>query len=467
MEPSVYIALDKSYKIKTGEHAGKYHAKIWVTFISWNGDKKHWDQRPYQTGNFVTEEEFAALMENDSKKRTRIERLKEIRKKLDADKERAEQIITTYKITSKARFDQYFLSDVKPESLKGQFQVKINELRESKPKPKLSSAEKYETALKSFQEFFDTPHVSFSMCSAQALQEYETWYTDPKKKNGSLATVGINMRCLRHVFRRAIKSHTISERLYPFRASDDDENEELYTIPEGEGDGVHEFLSTEDKDRFLSHKFTAYRCDKCDSFVRRKSKIFPICPWCRNGSLQEIDDQAYNEFHDYAVFSYYAHGMNASDIFRMRKSQLKEDYIVTNREKTKTRKKKKNKLHTVPMLPKMLEIIAMRGSKTLGNHDHFVFPILDASMSEQEIRRAIKKKVSEIDRMLAAMAKQFGWSFTPTMYTLRHTFSNEYIQLGATTEQLQYALGHELPSTTEIYKHGFRLATQKKLSEGL
>lgn len=468
MEPSVYIALDKSYKIKSGENTGKYHAKIWVIFPTWSGGKKRWPQNPYPTGLFVTEREFAALMENDPKKKTRVERLKEIRKKLDDEKERAEQIIERNKVTTKARFDQYFRpGDVKPESLEGQFKLKISELRVAKPKPKLSSAEKYESSLKSLQEFFKTKHVTFQMCTGEALQDYESWYTDSEGKNGSLTTVGINLRCLRHIFRRAIKAHIISETTYPFRASNDDDNEDLYTIPDGDGDGVHEFLSTEDKDKLLNHKFIAYCCDKCHAFVRKKSKIFPICPWCRNGTLQEVSDEGFNERHDYAVFSYFAHGMNASDMFRMRKSQIKDDHIVIMREKTRTRKKKKNQIQTIPIHPRMREIIVRRGVKTIGIVDSFVFPILDASMKEEQILKAIKRKVKDIDEMLAAMAKDLSWQFKPTMYTLRHTFSNEYIQLGANTEQLQYALGHGLASTTEVYKHGFRLAIQKKLSDGL
>lgn len=468
MEPSAYIALDKSYKIKSGENVGKFHAKIWVIFPTWTEGKKRWPQSPYPTGLFVTEREFTDLMENEPKKKTRVERLKEIRKKLEEEKQRAEDILVQHKVTTKARFDQYFRpGDVKPESMRGQFKLKINELRGVQPKPKLSSAEKYETALKSLQEFFDTEHVTFQMYTGEALQRYETWYTDPKGKNGSLTTVGINLRCLRHIFRRAIKAHVIPETIYPFRTSDDDENEDLYTIPEGDGDGTHEFLSTEAKDKFLDYKFTAYRCDKCESFVRRKSRIFPICPWCRSGTLQEIPDDSFNEFHDYAVFSYFAHGMNASDMFRMRKSQVKEEHVVIAREKTRTRKKKKNQFQTIPIHPRMREIIARRGAKTIGMADNFVFPVLDASMKEEDILRAIKRQVKDIDQMLASMAKVLSWPFNPTMYTLRHTFSNEYIQLGATTEQLQYALGHGLASTTETYKHGFRVSTQKKLSEGL
>jgi integrase/recombinase XerD len=466
MTPTVNIALDKSYIIKKGPEAGKHHIKIWVTFIKWIGGKKDWDQQPYKTELFATPDEFSALMENDPKKKTRIERLKEIRKKVDAQKARAEFIIEKFHVTDKKKFDLLFLSEHKPETLAGQYQIKTNELRNAKPLPKISSAENYQTSLSSLQEFFGEG-VSFHDCTAERLQEYENWYIEqPRSKNSeekkSLVSVGINMRALRHIFKRSIKQSIIPETLYPF-GSDEDQ----YCIPEGEGDPTKEFLDTGEKDVFLQHRFTAYKCDNCDAFVRKQGKQFPLCPWCKQGSLLEIVDDRFNELHDYAVFSYFANGINAADIFRMRKSQLKPEYIAFNRQKTKGRKKKKAKLHTIPMHSRMQEIIWRRGNKTIGIPDDFVFPVLNVSMTEEEQFKAIRSKVHEIDRMLAKMAKDLKWDVTPTMYTLRHTFSNEYTQAGATTEELQAALAHGSIRTTETYKHGFKMERQKKLSEGL
>lgn len=425
MEPSVYISLDKSYKLKKGPDKGKFHAKVWVTFIRWEGQKKVWDQRPYKTGVFVTQKEFDSLMENDPKKKTRIERLKDLRKELDAAKTRAELVIKTYNITTEAKFNQYFLSDQKPESLSGQFQFKIDELKKAK---KFSSAEKYETAIASFKAFFGE-NVSFHSCTPDRLRDYEEWYISQNKdKNGkkgkkSLTSVGINMRCLRHIFKRAIRAGIIPVTLYPFGVGQD-----LYIIPEGGEDDTKAYLDLSDREAFIN-----YRC--------------------------------VNECYDYAIFCYYAQGLNFSDIARLAWSELKDGYISKTRQKTKGRQKKSKKL-IIPIHPRMQEIIQRRGNKSLDPNG-YVFPILTKDMDEEAIFYRIRQFVKDTNEVLAAIAKDLKLSIVPTTYTLRHTFSFRLMELGATTEELQDALGHGSIKTTESYKHGFTLEKKKKYSEGL
>lgn len=435
MEPTVHIALDKRYAIKSGPDAGKYHAKIWVTFVRWDGRNKKWDPRGFTTGYFVTEEEFALLMENDPKKRTRIERLKDIRRKLEAEKARAEHIIKTCKVTTEQQFRQYFLSDHKPESLALQFKVKIDELDAKK---KYSNKENYETSLKSLQEFFG-PDVTFHEITPDRLREYEAWYVsqnrDKKGLKGkkSITSVGINMRNLRHIYRRSIRRHIIPESLYPFGSDND-----LYVIPEGESDDTKVFLDTDEKDKFM-----AYRSN----------------------------DESDNVLHDYAIFSYYGQGMNFSDIARLTRDNIKQHpdlehgYISIVRKKVAGRKKKNKPLRVV-IHPKMAEIIQRRGNKSLDPHG-YVFPILDNTMNEEDIFRRIRKLVSDTNKALARISKALQLSIRPTTYTLRHTFSNQLIDLGASTEELQDALGHASARTTEYYKHGIALAKKKRFSEGL
>jgi site-specific recombinase XerD len=58
-------------------------------------------------------------------------------------------------------------------------------------------------------------------------------------------------------------------------------------------------------------------------------------------------------------------------------------------------------------------------------------------------------------------------SYKPGAYVLRHSFSNAFIEMGGTTEELQDALNHGTKNTTERYKHGFTFEKKKKMSEGL
>lgn len=422
MQPSVYISLDKSYTIKKGINAGKYHAKLWVTFIYWKDGKKVWDQQPYKTGHFVTQNEFDALIETDARKKTRVERLKNIRKDLDALKAKAEDIIERYNITSKSKFDQFFLSDQKPESMAGQFQFKINELAAAK---KISSKEKYETALKSFQDYFGAG-VSFHDCSPDRLRAYENNYIstnrdkEGKKGKKSLTSVGINMRCLRHIFRRATRAGIIPITIYPFGV-------DLYVIPEGGEDDTKVYMDLDEKDKFINYPG--------------------------------------DEFHDYAVFCYYAQGLNFSDIARLTWAAIKGNYLSITRQKSKGRKKKSKKM-TIIIHPRMEKIMTRRGNKTL-DPNAYVFPILSKGMDEEAIFYRIRQFVKDTNKTLKVIAKELGLSIIPTTYTLRHTFSSQFMELGGTTEELQQALGHGSIKTTENYKHGFSMERKKKLSDGL
>ncbi len=431
MVPLVSLSLD----VRVKPVSGKFPLCVQVTFfvpkrvrVYYRHPKKY----------YLSRDEFETIG------KTRIEEIKRIRSDMNKMEQKAEMIVEKYHVFTREKFELYFLSQHLPESLAGQFEIKINEL---KSRNKISSTEKYETALKSFQGHFGKD-VSFHDCNADGLHAYEDEYI----KTGSLTSVGINMRCLRHVFKRSIKTGIISESLYPFGE---------YSIPEGDGDGVKKFMDTEQKNVFIDYAFTIGICDSCGKSARKHT----ICPFCRKSILRFAPDEHYNTLHDYALFIYLAFGLNPADVFRLRKSQIKGDHIFL-RGRQKTRSKKRIKSYTIPLHKTMLDIIWKRGVKSIGS-DTYVFPVLVDTMSELEKFKAVRKIVKDINGMLKTMSSSLEWDITPTVYTLRHTFSNEFMRIGASTEELQDALMHESKRTTEIYKHGFSLSRKKKLSEGL
>lgn len=453
--PTAEISLD--LRVKPVE--GKFPVCVKVTFTEIRKKGKHWNRQYYRHPSlkpYLTREEFDQMMD-----KPRHENLKDIKKAFVKLERKASDYIEKYNCITQTKFELYFLSNHKPESLAGQFEIKIKELKDAKPRPKISSAENYENAIKSFEAFFGKD-VSFHDCTAERLQEYEDDYV---LKGGSLATVGIYMRSLRHIFNRAIKTGIIPVTLYPFGEGDDQ-----YCIPEGDGDEVKDFLDTDEKNQFLTHKFSGWRCDNpnCGRFIRKESKKFPKCSMCRRGTLHPCEDLTYSELHDYASLIYFAHGLNPADIFRLRKTQFKVDHFtLTNREKTKSKKKKKIKTYTVPLPKEAVAIVKRRESKVIGVDDPYLFPILNDQMTEEEKFKAVRAMVRELNRMLEYLYKIYNWSVKPTVYVLRHTFSDQYMQAGATTEELQFALIHQSKRTTETYKHGFRLKSQRKLSESL
>lgn len=429
-KPSLNINLERRRVLTTGDNKGRSHIKIWVTFVTVENGQKKWKQRPYKTGLYCTEKEFAAVInENIRRVPTRIY---DIRVRLNELKRKALHIIEEMGVSDEKTFESYFLSDYAVEAVAGHFKSKIDELAR---RGKISSKENYENALKAFQKFFGD-NFTFQDCTPDRLLEFEEWFTSQNRfkdtavrrrgpapvKLRSLTTVGIYMRSLRHIFRRANKGGITT--LYPFGVG-------KYVIPEG-GDDTKKFLSTDEKDKFIT--WTA-----------------------PNDEMSKL--------HDYAKFIYYANGINVADLARLRRSNLFDEYIAIDRQKSKGRKKKQKKL-IIPMHPVMRDIISRRGKRSLVPDD-FVFPVLELGMTEEAMFFAVRRLVDAINDTLAYMAKDLGLSMRPTTYTLRHTFAFQFMRLGGSTEELQDALGHGMIQTTENYKHGFELEKKRKYSEGL
>lgn len=423
--PILSIYLERRRILTSGPHAGKAHIKLQVTFIAREDNKKIWIRRHYKTGVYCEVRDFDKIVDWENKRyQTHV---LDARAKLRPIKNKAEEILD--KVFTQREFEAHFLAGFEVDALAPHFEQKISELKGARPRPKISSAEKYTTALKSFQDFFGQS-VTFNMLTPESLQEYEDDYVsqnrDKKGLKGkkSLTSVGINMRCLRHIFKRVIKKGVVPENLYPFGVNG-------YVIPEG-GDDTKQFMESEEKAAFLNHSF-------------------------KDGRLSEL--------HDYAVFSFFAFGINLADVARLRKTSVFKEYISIDRQKTKGRKKKMKK-HNIPLHPIMKEIIDRRGRKSLIPDD-YVFPILDYNMDEEAIFYKIRDFVDNVNSMLAIIAKENNFEIRPTSYTLRHTFSFNIMEMGGTTEQLQDMLAHGSSKTTESYKHGFALSVKKKFSDGL
>lgn len=411
--PTVNITLEKRRKTKEGKH----NYKLWVTFKV--GDQ--FKQRMYKTPYYATIEEHRLIMA-EGKDKTKLKPLVDIRlalRRLEADVSR---LIEEKSITTQEAFELNYLSGINTETLRGQFEIKILHLEAAN---KISSAEKYRIAINSFEEY-SHPDLTFQEITIEWLNGYETWFINTEGKDakcGSLTTVGINMRCLRHIFKTQVRAGKINEKMYPFGIGG-------YVIPEGEGK-IKNYLDEKERKAFLKHRFN--------------------------------DDQ--DKYHDYAVFCYYANGLNFSDIFRLRKREVnyKDEIIERIRQKTKGRTKR-IKLMRIILHPAMIDIIKRRSDKLDINPNSYLFPVLKDCTTEKEVFHKVRSVVKKTNGVLAAIAKKLELPITPTTYSLRHTFAYSFMQAGGTTEELQEALGHGDIRTTEAYKHGFSLKRKRKLS---
>lgn len=422
MKPIAAIELDTRRLIEGGVNAGKYHAKIRVTFCVNSGKKKKWIRKRYKTGCFVTPEEFAALG------KSKLESLRRVNTKLKSLEMQANDIIEAG-IEDIDTFEVHYLSTGSVREIDGVFLRKIKELEDDN---KISTAEKYRTALSVIHEF-SGPIVTYGEINLKWLKKFQTWYTGERVKvnkkgvkrtvpGRSVASFAFHCRALRHVFKIAMDLRLVDPAIYPFGPN-------RFVIP-SKRRALKRYLTPEEKDLILEYKSTV---------------------------------ESRNEIRDYWVFSYFCQGMNFADIAYLKRRDIHPEYISIDRHKTENTDPNKKKL-IIWLLPEILDIIRRRGNKSLNPED-FVFPILNGGMTPKQRFAAIRRFVMRTNKGLRAIQKDLGFKDRITTYTARHTYSNVMILSGASTEFLQDALGHADKRTTENYKHGFSLDIKKKYSE--
>ena len=138
---------------------------------------------------------------------------------------------------------------------------------------------------------------------------------------------------------------------------------------------------------------------------------------------------------DAFLFSIMAMGIPFVDLARLKKSDVKDGFIVYNRKKTGRRV-------TVKMEPCMQVII-----DRYSNHDSpYLFPLL-RSGSEKEYRALFCR----YNRALAKLSAMMGLKLKLTSYTARHTWASMAYKRGVTLAVISKALGHSSPVTTLAY----------------
>jgi integrase/recombinase XerD len=427
MKPTVAIVLDTRRMSSAGKNAGKYQIKIRVTFKI-QGLTNKWIQKYYQTKYYATPEEFKVITAQNE---PRNKNLAEIRYAIKAKENDALEKINKHDITTQQHFEVYFLSSGNVKEIDGLFNEKIKELESE---DQISTAEKYTTAITVIKEFAGGP-VTWGEVNEKWLKRWQKWYCSPRKKidrkgkereipGRSLASFAFHARALRNRYKAAIEKRLIDGGNYPFGPG-------KFVIPSVRRP-LKRFLTPEEKDLFINYKPT---------------------------------DDRKKWYHDLWVFSYYCNGMNFADIANLKRKDIFEDYILFDRHKTRNTDTDKLKI-IVPLSAEIKAIIARQGNKTL-DPNAYVFPILKEGMTVKEKFKTVRKLVLITNRVLDVIRLELGIKDKVTTYTARHTFSNQLINAGESTEMLQVLLGHKLPKTTENYKAGFALDKIKKAVQNL
>ena len=245
----------------------------------------------------------------------------------------------------------------------------------------------YEVSYNSFIKFNKHLDIPFSDIDVAWLKRYEAW---SKEQNLSISTISTRLRHLRAVFNLALLEQAIKSECYPFHA---------YKVSK---------LSKKSAKRALT-----------------KDDIRKVMEYQGNRPMECLAI-------DIFTFSYLCAGINFIDMAKLKQSNIQENQLVYNREKTK-------KLIIVLLQEPAMQII----DKYNNGKSAFVFPILsNFHRSEVQIANRLHKVLAKINKHLKEIGVKLNLPIPLTTYVARHSFATVLKRAGVSTSIISESLGH-------------------------
>ena len=286
--------------------------------------------------------------------------------------------------TSKRTVEDYFLTYI--QNLKNE-----NRLR---------YAGMYEISYNSFIKFAKHLDIPFSDIDVGWLKRYEAW---GKAQNLSISTISTRLRHLRAVFNLALLEHAIKSDCYPFHN---------YKVSKLNKATAKRALSKDDIRRIMEYKGKSQmECLAIDIFT----------------------------------FSYLCAGINFIDMAKLKYSNIQENQLVYNREKTK-------KLIITPLQERAKQII----EKYNDRKSAFVFPILsNFHKTDVQVANRLHKVLANLNKHLKAIGVKLKLPIPLTTYVARHSFATVLKRAGVSTSIISESLGHSSEKITQVYLDSF------------
>ena len=144
------------------------------------------------------------------------------------------------------------------------------------------------------------------------------------------------------------------------------------------------------------------------------------------------------------LFSYYARGMNFTDLAHLKRSDLSNGRITYRRRKT-------GDAFTIPVEGPLAELL-----KAFDHDGPYLLPILGSGhVTPVQQRYRIQKCLSRMNRELKEAAEVIGIKGNLTTYVARHTYADTLKRNGVDVSVISEAMGHENVSTTRAYLKRF------------
>ena len=257
-----------------------------------------------------------------------------------------------------------------------------------------------EVSYNSFIKFNKHLDIPFSDIDVAWLKRYELWM---KEQNLSVSTISTRIRHLRAVFNLDITEHSIKNDCYPFRT---------YKVSKLNRQTPKRAIAKKDIMRIMDYKGNSViECLAVDVFV----------------------------------FSYLNAGINFIDIAKLKHSNIVDNHLIYNREKTK-------KLINVPLQPKALEIIA----KYQNDKSPYLFPILSPfHKTEVQVANRLHRVLAKVNKHLKEIGERLNLPIPLTTYVARHSYATVLKRAGISTSIISESLGHSSERVTQIYLDSF------------
>ncbi len=262
-------------------------------------------------------------------------------------------------------------------------------------------AESLESTLKSVESFKGVD-IKFNQVSVSFLKDFEKHLVESGK---SITTVGIYMRNIRTIINGNGEPY-VSTGKYPF-------GKNRYVIPKGEGRELALKLGE-------IHMIHSYRCS----------------------GLQEL-------YKNLWLFSFYANGINMTDLCRLKYEDIKDGEITFIRKKTQGTRRKVMRIF-IPMTAPIKEIIKNHGnSKRSG----YIFPFLNDIPTEKQRVRKIEDITKLVNETIRDITRELGLREGITTYATRHSYVTILENLNVPRVFIKNSLGHSNESVTDSYSN--------------
>jgi len=283
------------------------------------------------------------------------------------------------------------------------------EIRTYEENGQISYANSMCDALKALGKFSKKiSQYKFENIDYQFLTDFENFL---RKRGSNDGGIGVYMRNIRTIYNKAIQYKIVQPQYYPFR----------------------DFKISKYKKRNIRKALTEKEFQSILDFD------VETIPSAKNARYLYI-------------FSYYARGMNFTDLAELKWSDL--DNLQFSYSRNKTHVFLKVKLPNLPVIDEIFQFYRLyRPFET-----PYIFPILKKNMKEYTEEKLIARKknvLSYYNKQLKDILKACNIDKNITFYTARHTFATTALRKDVNINIIKQSLGHKKLSTTENYLDDF------------